>query len=280
MSDQSHLRKTLNSVIFGTTTPAGKLFDLWLIAAILVSVAIVVLDSVVALSDFYHRLFSMMEWFFTFLFTIEYLTRIYCHPNRWRYIKSFWGLIDFISILPSYLTLFFVGTSYLAVIRLARVIRIFRVLELFQYTTEIRTLSHSLAYSRKKMLIFCVALLILTVFFGALMYAVEGAENGFTSIPKSMYWAIVTLTTVGYGDISPQTPLGQALSSIIMLTGYSMIIIVPTTIIVGELGKEADNQKKSISCPECGKVGHDIDARFCRSCGGELPVFQSNDKTP
>jgi voltage-gated potassium channel len=273
MPDQSHLRKTLHSIIFGTNSPAGKLFDLWLIAAILVSVTTVILDSVVALPDFYHRLFSVMEWFFTFIFTVEYLTRVYCHPNRWRYVKSFWGLVDLIAILPSYLTLFFVGTSYLALVRLARVIRIFRVLQLFQYTTEIRALSHSLAYSRKKMLIFCIALLILTVFFGALMYAVEGAENGFTSIPKSMYWAIVTLTTVGYGDISPQTPLGQALSSIIMLTGYSMIIIVPTTIIVGELGKDVEKQKNSIECSQCGKVGHDMDARFCRTCGAELPVF-------
>jgi voltage-gated potassium channel len=273
MSDQGHLRKTLHSIIFGTDTPAGKLFDLWLIAAIVISVATVILDSIITLPDFYHRLFSMMEWLFTFIFTIEYLIRIYCCPYRWRYIKSFWGLVDLLAILPSYLALFFVGTSYLAILRLVRVLRIFRILRLFQYTTEIRTLTHSLAYSRKKMLIFCIALLILAVFFGALMYVIEGAESGFTSIPKSMYWAIVTLTTVGYGDISPQTPLGQALSSIIMLIGYSMIIIVPTTIIVGELGKDVEKQKKSIDCPECGKVGHDMDARFCRSCGTELPVF-------
>jgi voltage-gated potassium channel len=273
MSDQSHLRKTLNSIIFGTDTPAGKLFDLWLIAAILVSVAAVILDSIATLPSLHHRIFSMMEWLFTFIFTVEYLTRIYCCPDRWRYMKSFWGLLDLIAILPSYLALFFVGTSYLAIIRLVRVLRIFRILQLFQYTTEIRTLTHSLAYSRKKMLIFCIALLTLSVFLGALMYAVEGAESGYTSIPKSMYWAIVTLTTVGYGDISPQTPLGQALSSVIMLIGYSMIIIVPTTIIVGELGKDVENQKQSITCPKCSKVGHDMDARYCRSCGAELPVF-------
>lgn len=134
-------------------------------------------------------------------------------------------------------------------------------------------MTHSLAYSRKRMLIFCIALLTLSVFFGALMYVVEGSESGFTSIPKSMYWAIVTLTTVGYGDISPQTPLGQVLSSVIMLIGYSMIIIVPTTIIVGELGKDVQKQKNSIDCSECGKVGHDMDAHFCRSCGAELSVF-------
>ena len=273
MSDQSYLRKTLHSIIFGTDTPAGKLFDLWLIAAILVSVTAVILDSITTLPDSYHRLFSMMEWLFTCIFTAEYFTRIYCSPDRWRYLKSFWGLVDLIAILPSYLALFIVGTSYLAVIRLLRVLRIFRILQLFQYTTEIRTLTHSLAYSRKKMLIFCIALLMLSVFFGALMYVVEGAESGFTSIPKSMYWAIVTLTTIGYGDISPQTPLGQALASVIMLIGYSMIIIVPTTIIVGELGKDVENQKQSINCLGCGKVGHDMDARFCRSCGAELPIF-------
>jgi len=273
MSDQSRLQKKLHSIIFGTDTPSGKLFDLFLICAILVSVTTVILDSIVALPDFYHRLFFLLEWVFTFIFTVEYFTRIYCSPIRWRYMKSFWGIVDLIAVLPSYLALFLVGSNYLAIIRLVRVLRIFRILELFQYTTEMRTLTHSLAYSRKKMLIFCSALFILTVVFGALMYAVEGAESGFTSIPKSMYWAIVTLTTVGYGDISPQTPLGQTLSSIIMLIGYSMIIIVPTTIIVGELGKDVDSQKKSIVCPKCSLAGHDLDARFCRSCGAELPVF-------
>lgn len=273
MSEQSNLQIKLRSIIFGTDTPAGKLFDVILIGAILVSVTTVALDSIASLPGFYHRLFFILEWVFTLFFTLEYLTRIYCFPKRWQYIKSFWGLVDLIAVLPSYLALFLVGSNYLAIIRLVRVLRIFRILELFQYTTEMRTLTHSLAYSRKKMLIFCIALLILTVVFGALMYAVEGAQSGFTSIPKSMYWAIVTLTTVGYGDISPQTPLGQALSSLIMLIGYSMIIIVPTTIIVGELGKDVDNQKNSITCGNCGKVGHDMDARFCRSCGGELPVF-------
>ena len=273
MRNQSNLQIKLYTIIFGTNTPAGKLFDLCLIGVILVSVTTVVLDSIVALPDFYHQFFFLLEWVFTLIFTIEYFTRIYCFPRRWRYIRSFWGIVDLIAILPSYLALFLVGSNYLAIIRLVRVLRVFRILELFQYTAEMRTLTHSLAYSRKKMLIFCIALLILTVVFGALMYAVEGAESGFTSIPKSIYWAIVTLTTVGYGDISPQTPLGQTLSSIIMLIGYSMIIIVPTTIIVGELGKDVDSQKKSIVCPECGKVGHDMDARFCRSCGAELPVF-------
>lgn len=273
MRDQSHLQKKLHTIIFGTVTPAGQLFDLVLICIILISVTTVVLDSIVALPDFYHRAFFLLEWGFTIMFTVEYLTRIYCCPYRWRYIKSFWGLVDLIAVLPSYLALFLVGSNYLAIIRLVRVLRIFRILQLFQYTSEIRTLSHSLAYSRKKMVVFCFVLLVLTVVFGALMYAVEGAESGFTSIPKSMYWAIVTLTTVGYGDISPQTPLGQMLSSIIMLIGYSMIIIVPTTIIVGELGKDVERQRNSIVCRKCDKAGHDMDARFCRSCGTELPIF-------
>jgi len=273
MHDRNNFQKKLYTIIFGTITPAGKVFDLCLILAILISVTTVVLDSVTALPVLYHRLFFVLEWVFTFIFTTEYLTRIYCSPHRLRYVKSFWGIVDLIAVLPSYLALFLVGSNYLAVIRLVRVLRIFRILELFQYTTEMRTLTHSLAYSRKKMLIFCVAILVLMVIFGALMYSVEGAESGFTSIPKSIYWAIVTLTTVGYGDISPQTPLGQVLSSIIMLIGYSMIIIVPTTIIVGELGKDVESQKASIVCPKCGKVGHDMDARFCRSCGSELPIF-------
>jgi len=273
MHERNNFQKKLYTIIFGTITPAGKVFDLFLILAILISVTTVVLDSVTALPVLYHRIFFVLEWVFTFIFTAEYLTRIYCSPHRLRYVKSFWGIVDLIAVLPSYLALFLVGSNYLAVIRLVRVLRIFRILELFQYTTEMRTLTHSLAYSRKKMLIFCVAILILMVIFGALMYSVEGAKSGFTSIPKSIYWAIVTLTTVGYGDISPQTPLGQVLSSIIMLIGYSMIIIVPTTIIVGELGKDVVSQKTSIVCEKCGKVGHDMDARFCRSCGSELPVF-------
>ena len=273
MAIRNNFQKQLHVVIFGTDTPAGKLFDLCLICAILISVFTVILDSVPTLPAYCHKLFFLLEWVFTVLFTIEYILRIYCSPHRLRYMKSFFGLVDLIAILPSYLALFLVGSSYLAVIRLVRVLRIFRILQLFQYTSEVRTLTHSLAYSRKKMLIFFVAMLVLTVMFGALMYVIEGVDNGFTSIPKSIYWAIVTLTTVGYGDISPHTPLGQVLASIIMLIGYAMIIIVPTTIIVGELGKDTVNQKKSIVCGKCDKAGHDIDARFCQSCGTELPVF-------
>lgn len=273
MANRNNLQKTLHIVIFGTDTPFGKLFDLCLILAILISVTTVVLDSVSTLQAKYHQLFFLMEWCFTIIFTAEYFARIYCSPHRFRYIKSFWGLVDLVAILPSYLALFLVGSNYLAIIRLMRVLRIFRILELFQYTAEMRTLTHSLSYSRKKMLIFFIAVLVSTVMFGALMFSVEGAESGFTSIPKSIYWAIVTLTTVGYGDISPQTPLGQVLSSIIMLIGYSMIIIVPTTIIVGELGKDVQSQKTSILCQKCDKTGHDMDARYCRECGSELPVF-------
>ncbi|MCB1616065.1 MAG: ion transporter [Pseudomonadales bacterium] len=267
---RSQMQKAINDVIFGTDTPAGKRFDLFLIYAILASVLVVILDTVMSLHDSYHRLFFLLEWFFTAIFTIEYALRIYSSPLRWQYIRSFYGIVDFVSILPSYLSLFFVGSSYLVVVRLLRVLRIFRVLKLVRYLNEANVLMRSMRQARRKILLFFCVVLVLTTIFGSLMYVIEGRENGFTSIPKSIYWAVITITTVGYGDITPQSALGQTLAAIMMLIGYS-IIAVPTGIITAELAVEINRQREIRECKYCHAISHDADAVYCRKCGKKLP---------
>ncbi|MCE2594943.1 ion transporter [Motilimonas cestriensis] len=257
-------------IIFGTHSAAGRRFDICLIIAIFASVSVVILDSVTLLSPQYHRYFYYAEWFFTLLFTLEYVVRLYVSPKPKVYAFSFYGIIDLLSILPAFISLLFPGANYLMIIRIMRVLRIFRVLKLFRYLQEANTLFRSLLASKRKILVFlfCVALLI--VVFGCLMYLIEGPENGFTSIPKSIYWAIVTITTVGYGDISPSTPLGQTLASITMLVGYS-ILAVPTGIITAELAQEMHRERHLIHCDHCDRSGHDLDAKFCNHCGTPLP---------
>jgi len=262
-------RKWLNEVIFGTDTPAGRNFDVFLIWAILISVGLVLLASVEGIAGRHGGLIFILEWFFTGLFTVEYLLRIYCAVDRRRYIFSFYGLVDLLAILPSYLALMFAGASYLLVVRLLRVLRIFRVLKLVRYLRDANLLLRSLGLARRKILVFYASMLVLCVLFGAVMFLVEGPKSGFTSIPTSVYWAIVTITTVGYGDISPQSPLGQAIASMTMLIGYS-IIAVPTGIVTAELATELGREKSLRRCDNCSRAGHDADAEYCKHCGYKL----------
>lgn len=265
-------RKRLNEVIFGTDTPAGKNFDVILIWTIMASVVLVMLASVQSWWVRYGDLFLALEWFFTGLFTVEYLTRVYCARNRRAYIFSFYGIVDLLAVLPSYLALIFTGATYLMVIRLLRVLRVFRVLKLVRYLTDANLLARSLWQARRRILVFYSGVLVLCVIFGSIMFVVEGPKHGFTSIPKSIYWTIVTITTVGYGDITPQSPLGQGIASMAMLIGYS-IIAVPTGIVTAELAQELGREKLVARCHNCGRAGHDIDSEFCKHCGYKLEDF-------
>lgn len=265
------LRHAIHVVMDGTDTPMGKLFDLVLLVAILASVAVVMLDSVLRFHIQYETEFYYIEWFFTGLFTIEYILRLYAAPNRLRYMFSFYGIVDFLSIIPTYLSLFVMGVQTLLVVRFLRILRIFRILRMADYMQQAGFLAMALRSSKQKIIVFFVSVLVLVTIFGSVVYVVEGAENGFTSIPVSIYWAIVTLTTVGYGDISPKTPLGQAIASMVMIMGYS-IIAVPTGLFTAELNKAMRPQLQPVSCPNCGKFGHAMGANFCDRCGYDLHV--------
>jgi voltage-gated potassium channel len=270
------VRARLNEIIFGYDTRAGRLFDVYLIVQILLSVAAVMLDSVPGVRSRYETPLQVLEWGFTVLFTLEYILRLYSTDSIRRYALSFYGLVDLISILPSYLALIYTGASYLIVIRILRVLRIFRVLKLLQYLGEATILMNALVNSRRKIFVFLFGVLTLNVIYGSLMYLVEGPENGFTSIPASMYWAIVTLTTVGYGDIAPVTALGRFIAGLTMITGYA-IIAVPTGIIGSELINEyqarqdAAARSRDTECPNCHRRGHRHDANYCQQCGSKLP---------
>jgi voltage-gated potassium channel len=269
INTSSPLRARLHEIIFEADTPGGKLFDMLLILSIVTSVILVMLDSVSSIQQSYGRLLYFGEWFFTILFTIEYALRLYSVGRPLAYATSFFGMVDLLAILPTYLSIIFPGAHYLLVIRLLRVLRIFRVLKLAKYLGEIQILSRALLASRRKITVFLFVVVTLVVIFGSLMYLIEKPEHGFTSIPRSIYWAIVTLTTVGYGDISPKTELGQAISAIIMIIGYG-IIAVPTGIVTAEL---TQSYKKGIStqaCQQCSAEGHDPDASHCKYCGAEL----------
>jgi voltage-gated potassium channel len=273
---QAHLRARLYRIIFGTDTPAGQGFDIILIYVILASVLLVILDSVEAFSNPYSDIFFRLEWFFTILFTLEYLVRIYCSPKPLRYMTSFFGIVDLLSILPSYLAFFITNANFLLIIRLFRVLRVFRVLKLIRYLSEANVLLRSMKMARRKIFVFFFSVIILTSIFGSLMFILEGPENGFTSIPKSIYWAIVTITTVGYGDITPHTVLGQAIAALAMLTGYA-IIAVPTGIITAELSLEMHRSRQEIQCPQCQHRGHDSDAKHCLQCGAALAETYNDD---
>ncbi|ARN75461.1 ion transporter [Oceanicoccus sagamiensis] len=272
---KENLREKLYRIIFGTDTPAGKRFDLILIVAILLSVTAVILDSIEAWQLRYAMHLFYIEWFFTLLFTLEFIARIYCSPNPKAYITSFYGIVDLLAILPTYISLFVPSASLLLVIRLLRVMRIFRVLKLLQYSGEANALLRSLLMARRKIFIFLFFVLILVTIFGSLMYIIEGPIYGFTSIPRSIYWAIVTVTTVGYGDITPHTIFGQAIAALAMLTGYA-IIAVPTGIISAELISEMQRERTVIRCSNCERFGHEADAEYCRFCGTELKYQRSN----
>ncbi len=263
----SGIRLKLHTVIFEADTPFGRLFDIFLIVAILLSVLVVMLDSIAEYKANYGDLFYTLEWIFTILFSIEYLLRLYCVAKPLKYAKSFYGIIDLLAVLPTYFSLILPGTQYLLVIRILRVLRIFRVLKFVQFVAEAQLLGKALKASRKKITVFLFVVFTLVVIFGSLMYLIEGEENGFTNIPQSIYWAIVTLTTVGYGDISPQTGLGRTLASFIMILGYG-IIAVPTGIVTAELA--IVKKESTQSCPSCSHEGHDEDAEYCKFCGEKL----------
>ena len=262
-------RMKLHEVIFEADTPAGKWFDVLLILAILVSVVMVMLDSVATIQKSYGPILLAGEWFFTILFTIEYVLRLLGVGRPLAYATSFYGVVDLLAILPTYLSIFVPGAQYLLVIRILRVLRIFRILKLVQYLGEARMLTQAFRASRRKITVFLAVVLTLVTIFGSLIYLVEDPKDGFTSIPKSIYWSIVTLTTVGYGDISPQTGLGQLLSALIMIIGYG-IIAVPTGIVTVEFAQAFKRQISTQACPECSAEGHDIDAKFCKYCGSKL----------
>ena len=266
---RAHWRTVLHEVIFEADTPFGKGFDVLLIVSILASVMVVMLDSVDAVQSHYGKLLYGIEWLFTILFTVEYLLRLMCVGRPLKYAISFYGTVDLLAIIPTYVSLFLPGSQYLLVIRILRILRIFRILKLVSYLGEARRLMQALQASRQKIAVFLYTVMTLVVIFGSLMYVIEGGDHGFTSIPRSIYWAIVTLTTVGYGDISPQTVLGQTLASMVMILGYA-IIAVPTGIVTVEMSRTFGRKISTQACPECSAEGHDADARYCKFCGAML----------
>lgn len=262
-------RQKLYHIIYEAETFEGKLFDLILIISILLSVFVVMADSVESISLNYSGTLMTLEWAFTILFTIEYGLRIYCISNPKKYIFSFFGIVDLLAILPTYLMIFIPGIQYLSTIRILRVIRVFRILKLASYLKESTIIVQALIASQRKILVFVFFILLLVTFLASMMYIIEGPKNGFTSIPKSLYWAIVTITTVGYGDITPKTFFGQALASVFMIIGYG-IIAVPTGIVTAEFSKAAIRRQNTITCPNCTKEGHDDHAKYCSACGHML----------
>lgn len=263
-------RKKLYIIIFEADTPAGKAFDVALLILILLSILTVVLESVAPIQQEYGELLVGLEWFFTIAFTVEYFLRILSAGYPWKYIFSFFGLVDLLSILPTYINLIYSGTRFLLVIRGLRLLRIFRVLKLTRYLGEAETLKSALRQSVYKIIVFIGAVMAVVVIVGALMFVIEGPEHGFRNIPISIYWAVVTLTTVGYGDIAPQTTIGQIVATMLMLLGYG-IIAVPTGIVTAELGKAEQLRKGPVAaCPKCKPEDHPADATFCRFCGHQL----------
>lgn len=262
------LKHKLYDIIFEADTPTGKLFDIVLLVVILLSILLVMLESVASINSAYGTELRIAEWIITGIFTLEYFTRLFVVKRPIKYVYSFFGVIDLLSILPSYLALFITGGVHgLAVIRALRLLRIFRILKLSRYTNEGNILIEALKESRQKLSVFLFGVLTIVIIVGAIMYIVEGPEHGFTSIPESIYWAIVTITTVGYGDIFPQTELGKVISSVLMIMGYA-IIAIPTGIVTVNL--KCKSKITTQVCPYCLKEGHDEDAIFCKYCSKEL----------
>ena len=258
-------------IIYGTNTVAGRLFDLFLLGLIVLSVLVVMLETVKSFDAKYHSYLLVLEWIITICFTIEYILRIITIKKPINYILSFYGIIDLIAVLPMYLSFFISGTSVFAVIRALRLLRLFKIVNHPQFNHHSLHLKESLIASKGKILIFMYFMLISTIIIGSVMYVIEGEESGFTSIPTGIYWAIVTLTTVGYGDISPVTPLGQFLASFVMIMGYG-IIAVPTGIVSAEFAKNKPQIKESETkvCQNCGSHEHCVNAKFCQDCGHKL----------
>ena len=262
------LRHRLNVTIFGVETREGRIFDVALLFVIVLSILIVTLESVASIAVQFGPELRVIEWMFTAVFTVEYGTRLYSARHRLRYALSFFGLVDLLSLIPTYLSVFFVGVHSLLVIRVLRLLRIFRVLKVVRMLGEATTLLTALRSSFAKITVFIGAVMTIVVIIGAVMHLIEGAENGFTSIPRSMYWAVVTLTTVGYGDIAPATIPGQFLAATLMMLGYG-ILAVPTGIVSAEL-VAATRGDNTVKCSACNSTGHPDDSNFCRVCGEEL----------
>lgn len=262
-------KHSVHQVIFEADTPAGRLFDIALIVFILLSVAAVLLDSIESVHIVHGDLLYRIEWLFTVLFTLEYLLRLWCIQNTVLYARSFYGVVDLLGILPTYLSLILTGAQYMLVIRVLRVLRVFRILRLVRYVNEASILTEALKASRRKITVFLFSVLTMVVVFGSLMYLVEGPGHGFSSIPESIYWAVATLTTVGYGDIAPVTPLGRFVASIVMIMGYA-IIAVPTGIVTMELSEASRRSANTRSCNQCSAEGHQREATYCWRCGAHL----------
>jgi voltage-gated potassium channel len=259
----------MHEIIFEADTPAGKAFDVALLVCIIISVIAVSLESVAEIREAYGPYLRAVEWAITILFTVEYILRLLSVRRPLRYAFSFFGVVDFLAIVPTYLSLFVSGTQSLAVIRILRVLRVFRVLKLAHFVGEARMLQVAMRASARKIIVFLGVVLTIVLIVGTLMYLIEGEENGFTSIPRSVYWAIVTMTTVGYGDIAPQTVPGQVLASIVMIMGYG-IIAVPTGIVTVEIASASRRSISTQACPDCGADGHAVDAVHCKHCGSKL----------
>jgi len=266
---QTSWKRELHEIIYEADTPNGKLFDLILLTTILASIVLVMLESIDSINDSYGTFLNISEWIITGLFTLEYILRIIAIKKPLKYIFSFYGIIDLLSTIPKYLSLIFIGSHHFAALRALRLLRVFRILKLTRYIGASNKLLIALKASRAKIGVFLFFIIILCVILGAIMYMIEGADNGFTSIPKSIYWAVVTMTTVGYGDIAPQTPFGQFIASIIMILGYA-IIAIPTGIVSSEISKTDSIDTNTQSCPNCGIDGHKDGAEFCFSCGTKL----------
>lgn len=270
-------RQRWHAVIFEADSPAGRRFDLWLIALIVLSVLVVMADSVQSVHSRLSGWFSVLEWLFTLIFTLEYIARLACHPQPLRYATSFFGIVDLVSVLPTYLALVMPEVHALIDVRVLRLLRVFRVLKLAAYVSEYQILLSALAASRRKILVFLSAVLMVVVVLGTVMYVVEGPANGYSNIPTSVYWAITTMTTVGFGDITPKTDLGRLISSVVMLLGWGTLA-VPTGIVTAEMAVRRQTAEPSYSpraCPSCQSEGHRQDARHCFLCGASLSADQA-----
>lgn len=271
-SQPSTFRNKLHEVIFEADTPAGKAFDVILLLAIVLSVLVVILESVASLKAAYGNIFYIAEWVFTILFTLEYVLRLYAINKPLKYAFSFFGIVDLLSILPTFLSLVLPGSQYLLTIRAFRLLRVFRVFKLTRYLDESGAIMKAMVASRIKITVFVTFVLIVVVIMGTIMHMIEGTQNtGFSNIPHSIYWAIVTLTTVGYGDIAPVTDIGRFISAVLMIMGYA-IIAVPTGIVTAEFAKVSRDEGPvtTQSCPSCSREGHDYNAEYCKYCGSHL----------
>ena len=267
-------RRRAHEIIFESDTPAGRAFDKWIVAAILVSVAVVIVDSVPAFRNRWRTGFDAAEWFFTLLFTVEYLARIVSVQRPLRYVRSFFGIVDLLSVLPTYLAILVPETHALIDVRVLRLLRIFRIFKLTDYVVEYQMLAEALAASRRKILVFLSAVLMVVLILGTLLYVVEGPEHGFKDIPTSVYWAVTTITTVGFGDITPKTDAGRFIASVMMLIGWGTLA-VPTGIVSAEFTAQyfrRDPLGRVRVCTRCASAGHDPDAAFCKDCGAPLPT--------